>query len=458
MENIAVILSGGRGSRFGGDQPKQFAKLAGKMVIEYTVDVFQKNHAIDSVVIVVQPDFIDFTWDLAKKNNWTKVRKIITDGEDRFDSVYSAIKSMVSFPESTKILIHDGIRPLVHPGIIYNCLDTLDHFEAVDVVVPSTDNLVEIYDNNLIKNIPDRTTMRRSQTPQGFRLGVLRTAFDKALLSSNKNFTSECGVVRAMIPQVQVATILGNHENIKIVFPIDLYMAEKILHIGQATESTNSPELSWLAGKSIVVFGGSSGIGQEVVNLARIHKANVYSASRSQNNINIVDINKVRDYLNEVFEESGKIDYVINCAGILIKRPIDLMSMEEIKSVVDINFLGAINIAISAKKYLKSTKGCLLNFSSSSYTRGRSLYAAYSSSKAAVVNLTQALSEEWADDGIRVNCINPERTATPMRSKNFGAEPVNTLLEPRTVAMASLNALKSDQSGVIFDVTLNSNR
>ena len=73
----------------------------------------------------------------------------------------------------------------------------------------------------------------------------------------------------------------------------------------------------------------------------------------------------------------------------------------------------------------------LLNFTSSSYTRGRSYYALYSSSKAAIVNFTQAIAEEWTSDNIKVNCINPERTATPMRTSNFGVEPRDLLLDPQ---------------------------
>ena len=70
MKNIAVVLSGGVGSRFGGTLPKQFTKLAGRAVIEYTIDAFNNASEIDEVVIVSQPDYIDLTWSLIKKNKW----------------------------------------------------------------------------------------------------------------------------------------------------------------------------------------------------------------------------------------------------------------------------------------------------------------------------------------------------------------------------------------------------
>ena len=86
-------------------------------------------------------------------------------------------------------------------------------------------------------------------------------------------------------------------------------------------------------------------------------------------------------------------------------------------------------IAQEFHPHLRATRGSLLYFTSSSYTRGRSGYSLYSSAKAAVVNLTQALADEWSGDGVRVNCINPERTGTPMRTKAFGEEPAGSLLE-----------------------------
>src|SRR5690625_7845328 len=84
--------------------------------------------------------------------------------------------------------------------------------------------------------------------------------------------------------------------------------------------------------------------------------------------------------------------------------------------------------------------------------RGRENYAIYSSAKAAVVNLTQALSEEWSKHDIKVNVINPERTATPMRTAAFGEEPVGTLLSAELVAQTCLSLLASDLNGCVIVV------
>ncbi len=102
---------------------------------------------------------------------------------------------------------------------------------------------------------------------------------------------------------------------------------------------------------------------------------------------------------------------------------------------------------------MKESHGHLLNFTSSSYTYGRAYYSLYSSSKAAVVNLTQALAEEWHTQYVRVNCINPERTDTPMRRRAFGIEPPGTLLSAKDVALFSLGVLLNESTGHVYDVT-----
>jgi 2-C-methyl-D-erythritol 4-phosphate cytidylyltransferase len=129
------------------------------------------------------------------------------------------------------------------------------------------------------------------------------------------------------------------------------------------------------------------------------------------------------------------------------------MAYEDILTSVNVNYLGAVNVAMAAFDHLRRSEGQLLSFTSSSYTYGRAFYSLYSSSKAAVVNLTQALADEWNEDRVRVNCINPERTLTPMRTKAFGNENPDSLLSPDYVASISLATLLSSHSGQIINVS-----
>jgi 2-C-methyl-D-erythritol 4-phosphate cytidylyltransferase len=144
--------------------------------------------------------------------------------------------------------------------------------------------------------------------------------------------------------------------------------------------------------------------------------------------------------------------YIILLFILFFKKKYKKISDLYNKSDIDINYIGSINVAKASIIYLKETSGCMLMFTSSSYTRGRALYSTYSSTKAGIVNLVQALSEELIPDGIRINTINPERTATPMRFKAFGKEPKESLLEASTVAEASLKTLLSDLTGQVIDV------
>jgi 2-C-methyl-D-erythritol 4-phosphate cytidylyltransferase len=439
------------GLRFGGNVPKQYIKLAGKMVIEHTVDVFEKSPHIDEIMIVAQRDFIDQAWHLVNVNGWSKVQKVILGGKDRMDSTFSALKAMEDCSEDTKVLFHDAVRPFVTNEILSRCSLALEDFPAADVVISSADTIVSIHDNGCIANIPPRSTMRRGQTPQAFKLGVIRSAYEKAYASGRRDFTCDCGVVRATLPHLEVATVEGADSNIKITTPMDLFLAEKLMQ-SRAAAMSDDADLSGLAGKKIVVFGGSSGIGKSIRDLALINGAEAVVASRTANSVDVSDLSSVTSFLKEITSDGRPIDAVINTAGILVKRPFSQMSPEQVTEIIAVNYHGAINVAFASREFLMKAKGALINFTSSSYTRGRAFYAIYSSTKSAIVNLTQALAEEWHEDGIRVHCINPERTKTPMRTSNFGYEDPLSLLDPDVVAHTTLRTALMPGTGMIVDV------
>jgi 2-C-methyl-D-erythritol 4-phosphate cytidylyltransferase len=451
-KTIAVILAGGSGQRFGGNVPKQFAKLAGKLVIEHTVEIFQRSAKIDEIVIVSRVDDSDFVWELAKRNGWDKVSKVVAGGADRFASTDSAVQSLASREGSTKVMFHDAVRPLLGSAIIASCVEALDAFDAVDVVIPSSDTLVTVNDNGCISSIPSRASMRRGQTPQAFRLNTIRDAYARAHKTGRLVFTCDCGVVRAMLPQTEVATVEGSETNIKITNQLDLFLAEKLIQCSGELVDDGATGLDRLRGMNLVIFGGTSGIGKAIRDLAVLNGAKTHIASRSANCVDVADLSSVQAYLAALAASGEPIDAVINTAGILIKKPLASMAPKDIRQLIGVNYEGAVNVAYAARPYLAKSRGMLLNFTSSSYTRGRAFYAIYSSTKCAVVNLTQALADEWQDEGIRVNCINPERTRTPMRTTNFGIEAPATLLEPGAVAASALAAVVSRHTGLIIDV------
>ncbi len=344
------------------------------------------------------------------------------------------------------------MRPFVSQKIINECVKSLERYSAVDVAIPTADTIIEVDESSkTIRNIPKRSTLQRGQTPQAFRLKTIKEAHELAKIDSNKPlFTDDCGLVKQYLPNEQIFIVDGEEKNIKITYPEDLLFAEKLLQFSSITLDENSP-LKNLKDKVIVVFGGNSGIGKEIVDIASGHGAIALPLSR-QNGIDISSTDSIKKALEEILTKHGKIDSVINCAAILNKKPLSQMSFNEIDDEVDINLIGSIKIAKLSYGYLKQTCGSLVLFTSSSYTRGRAGYSVYSATKAAIVNLAQALASEWADDGVRVNVINPARTATPMRKRNFGKEDSSTLLSTSSVAQNSLRAILSEFSGLVIDI------
>lgn len=130
------------------------------------------------------------------------------------------------------------------------------------------------------------------------------------------------------------------------------------------------------------------------------------------------------------------------------------LTEEELMESLETNLTGPIRVAQESHPHLQETRGSLLFYTSSSHTRGRANYGVYSATKAAIINLPQALADEWAADGTRVNCINPSRTSTPMRTETFGDEDPATLLTSNFVAQATAAIHASKDSGHVFDLRL----
>lgn len=446
MKNIAIILASGKGERTGLNVPKQFVKIAGRTVLEHTIDTFEKHPLINDIIIISNINYVDVVQNLVLKNDYKKVIKILAGGDTRRESSFIGIFAINE--NSAKVLIHDAVRPFMSSKIIDNCLSALEKYNAVDVAIESADTLIKVDSSNIIEEIPNRKMFKRGQTPQAFDLKTIKKAHELANTDKNVNVTDDCGLIlKYSLGDVYV--LKGDDFNHKITYPIDVAIADKLFQM-KSIESSKQ-DLRKLKDKVIVIFGASKGIGKSLALMAHDLGAKVYGYSR-ENGVDVKNIENIRNALEEVFTNENKIDYIINTAGILRFGQLDCRKIEDIQDEVAINYMGCVNIALLSKKYLLRSKGSLIFYTSSSYTRGRALYSIYSSTKAAIVNLSQALAEEWEKDGIKINVINPERTKTPMRFENFGKEPDETLLKPEQVAEVTLNTLLSNFTGQIVDV------
>jgi 2-C-methyl-D-erythritol 4-phosphate cytidylyltransferase len=341
--------------------------------------------------------------------------------------------------------------------VLADCVDALEKYEAVDTAIPSADTIIQVDEQTgqTIDQVLRRSLLRRGQTPQCFRLSVIRRAYALAAADPDFEATDDCTVVLRYLPEVPIAVVQGEDRNMKVTEPIDVYIADKLFQLDShdAPHAGNEREYrAALEGKSVVVFGGSYGIGADIVRLAESHGARAFTFSRSSTGTHVERREDIVKAAEQVLAETGRVDFVVNTAGILPRGELAETSEETIYLATEVNYLAPIHIAQVFHPHLRDTRGSLLLFTSSSYTRGRSGYSLYSSAKAAIVNLTQALADEWAADGVRVNCVNPERTATPMRTKAFGEEPEHSLLRSEAVAETSLDVLISSWTGHIVDV------
>ncbi|WP_283138511.1 bifunctional cytidylyltransferase/SDR family oxidoreductase [Rhizohabitans arisaemae] len=459
LRNVGVILAGGVGQRVGLKIPKQLLKIAGKSIIEHTIAAFDSAPEIDEIIVLMTPGFTDEISAIARKGGYSKVTQVLEGGSSRTETTWRALQALGD--TDCNVLLHDAVRPLLEHRIITECVAALQTYKAVDVCIPSSDTIVVAargQRGEILRDIPDRSRLRRGQTPQCFRLSTIREAYELALADPDferQPATDDCSVLLRYLPDVPIAIVPGSEHNMKVTHPVDVFIADKLFQLASHNAPVPAGPDAYkeaLAGKTMVVFGGSYGIGGDIVELARGFGAAVYSFSRSQNGTKVEDAAAVAEALRQVYEETGRIDFVVNTAGVLHMGKLGETDDATVEETVAVNYLGPVNVARSAIGYLRETQGCLLLYTSSSYTRGRADYSLYSSTKAAVVNLTQALADEWAEDGVRVNCVNPERTQTPMRTRAFGEEPAESLLSSKVVALTSLDVIVSNLTGHVIDV------
>jgi 2-C-methyl-D-erythritol 4-phosphate cytidylyltransferase len=227
MKNIAIILAGGSGRRMGGPLPKQFLEVNNRTILEYTVDNFERAECIDEIAIVTHPDYVDKMQQIISSNPWKKVARILLGGKERTDSTLSALRAYTN--EDDRLLIHDGVRPIVSQQIIQNVCSALSEYDVVNLAIPAVDTIIEVKDGVMVA-APRRDLLRQVQTPQGFKRETLALAYEIALADPDFMATDDCGVVFKYHPASPIKIVEGETSNIKITYKEDLEILEKHLN------------------------------------------------------------------------------------------------------------------------------------------------------------------------------------------------------------------------------------
>ncbi len=276
---VAVILASGVGSRAGFSRPKQLIKLAGKPVVAHTLHRFEEHDGIDEIAIVTNDACRDEIEGIVLRERLTKVKKILLGGEERYQSSISALRAYEDEAKAgdLNLLFHDAVRPMVSQKIITDVIAALEHYPAIDTAIRATDTvIVTDPSTDLITSIPDRALYRLGQTPQGFHHSVLKSAYERALADPNFKTTDDCGVVVKYAPEVRTYVVDGSTMNIKLTYQEDLIVLDKFMQSSEAKRmeaAAHGLQLSKLAGPNIVIFGGTSGIGESMTTLARAYGA-----------------------------------------------------------------------------------------------------------------------------------------------------------------------------------------
>jgi 2-C-methyl-D-erythritol 4-phosphate cytidylyltransferase len=450
MRIHALVLAGGTGDRFGAEMPKQFIRLAGEPILSRSLRAIA-GAGVDQVVVVVHPSWLKEARSLVDAAGIAQPCEIVTGGATRNESTRNGLAALHADPDDI-VVVHDAVRPLVPAAVIQRSIEPIlaGRAEATDTVIASADTLV-IVDGDIVTEIPRRSRYRRGQTPQTFRFSVLQEAYERAARANELSATDDCSLVLRHVPSARVVAVDGDEANVKITTRTDMILADRMIQLRTFSEIEEARPAQPLDGSRLYVIGGTNGIGEAIVAAAREAGATVAVDGRRLG-LDVRDAASVQAHVQAAAAALGGLDHVVCTAGVLrLGRAVDL-APAELAEVIEVNVIGSLLVARAAHPYLATSKGSLTLFASSSFTLGRPNYVAYSASKAAVVNLAQGLAEEWAEDGIRVNAVSPERTDTPMRRQAFPTESRSDLLSAEEVAQATLRLVRSNLSGQVLDV------
>lgn len=220
-----VVVAAGRGSRMGTAESKQYLLLGDKPILVHTLLLFERMQEVDSIVLVVSEGDEARCHTYIEQYELRKVSAVITGGTERQYSVKAGLEAFIA--ETEWVLIHDGVRPFPAEEHMRACWREAMRSDAAVLAVPVKDTIKVVNEQGQIESTPDRRSLWAIQTPQAFRLSVLKEAHERAAAEHFVG-TDDAMLVERLGKTVQV--VQADYYNIKITTPEDLPWAEWILH------------------------------------------------------------------------------------------------------------------------------------------------------------------------------------------------------------------------------------
>ncbi|MCB1506024.1 MAG: bifunctional 2-C-methyl-D-erythritol 4-phosphate cytidylyltransferase/2-C-methyl-D-erythritol 2,4-cyclodiphosphate synthase [Hyphomicrobiaceae bacterium] len=227
VTTAALIVAAGRGTRAGGDLPKQYARLADRTVLALTVEAFGNLAEIEHIQVVIHPED-GALYASALALSACRILAPVHGGATRQLSVLNGLEALENANKGiTEVLIHDAARPFVQPDTVRQVIAALKTHPGALAAIPLADTLKRAGPAGLVAETVPRAGLWRAQTPQGFRLGDILAAHRKAAATGRDDFTDDASIAEwAGIP---VAIVEDTPLNFKITTPLDLRMADKLI-------------------------------------------------------------------------------------------------------------------------------------------------------------------------------------------------------------------------------------
>lgn len=232
MKSTAIILAGGRGSRMKSDIPKQYIEVLGHPLLHYTIEAFE-NSDVDEIVLVTGVGDEEYCREqIVKPAGFLKVAQIVHGGKERYNSVY---QGLLACADADVVLVHDGARCLVSPGLIDRMLSRICELRACIAAVPVKDTIKLVAPDGCVRETPKRSDLWSIQTPQGFYYKDLRAANERMLSALRAGVTEETlgitddSMIMERFSEVPVHVLEGEYTNIKVTTPEDLQTVEHAL-------------------------------------------------------------------------------------------------------------------------------------------------------------------------------------------------------------------------------------
>lgn len=233
--NVAIIAAAGRGTRMGGgQQAKQFRELAGIPIIIHTLKRFEQSQTIGEVIVVVSSRDVSAVLDLTAEYRVGKLTRVVAGAETRTASVWRGLQEVP--PAAEVVAVHDGVRPFVAPEEIDRTVRAAATCGAAILAARVIDTIKEADAGGRVARTLERAGLWQAQTPQCFRLELLRRAYERAM-AEGVEATDDSALVERL--GVAVSIVEGSARNIKITSPQDIMLAEIL--IGRSRESGFSP-------------------------------------------------------------------------------------------------------------------------------------------------------------------------------------------------------------------------